>query len=180
MRRNKVATYLREEIQKYTKSVKLEIDFNLFTDRQIKNVIKYLRKGNIPKSQSATTVVARWLLKKYPMPHFRYSKYWAEWKDIPNGHPFFETLLGTASMAKLSADNYDIRYYETDIKHATAQNSCGSFKTYAYDKHLLKPIKDSMVQENFISGELDDFLTKLQNRTLGVVEVEFLDFADSY
>ena len=68
-----MATYLRQEIQQYTKSVKLEMDFNLFTDRQIKNIVKYLRNGNIPKTHSATTVVAKWLLKKYPMPHFRYS-----------------------------------------------------------------------------------------------------------
>ena len=175
-----MATYLREEIQRYTKTVKLELDFNRFSDRQIKNIIKYLRKGNVPRSNSATTVVAKWLLKKYPMPHFRYSKWWSDWKDIPNGHVFFKTLLGLASMAKINADVYDQRHLEADIESATAQKASGSFKTYSYDKHLLKQLKDSMVQENFISGELDEFLTKLQNRTLGIVEVEFLDFADSY
>ena len=175
-----MATYLRQEIQKYTKSVKLEIDFNLFTDRQIKNIIKYLRNGNIPKTHSATTVVAKWLLKKYPMPHFRFGNWWSSWRDIPNGHTFFETLQGIASLAKINSDAYDIRHIEHDLELASKQAPSGEIRAYTYDKHQMKQLKDAMVQKNFISGELDEFLTKLQNRTLGVMEVDFVDFADSY
>ena len=175
-----MATYLRQEIQQYTKSVKLEMDFNLFSDRQIKNIIKYLRNGNIPRTHSATTIVAKWLLKKYPMPHFRYGNWWTNWSDIPNGHPFFERLLGVASLAKINADAYNQKHIEADIEKATKQEPTGELRTYAYDKHYVKQLKEVMVQQNFISGELDEFLTKLQNRTLGVMEVDFVDFADSY
>ena len=70
-RRNKVATYIRKEIAKYAR-VSMKIDFNKFSDRQIKNIIKQLRNGAVSYGNSATATVAKWLLKKYPMPHFRY------------------------------------------------------------------------------------------------------------
>jgi hypothetical protein len=37
-----------------------------------------------------------------------------------------------------------------------------------------------MVTNNVIDGELKDFLDKMERRELGAIDVNFIDFADSY
>ena len=76
-----MATYLRQEVEQYTRSVIMEIDFNLFSDRQIKNIVKQVKNGSISTGRTMPSAVARWLIKKYPMPHFRFSRWYSSWKD---------------------------------------------------------------------------------------------------
>ena len=70
-----MATYLRQEISSYAKSITVEIDFNNFSDGQIKNMIKYIRRGHVSKGDSATSTIVRWVFKKYSMPHFLYGRW---------------------------------------------------------------------------------------------------------
>ena len=175
-----MATYLRQEVEQYTRSVIMEIDFNLFSDRQIKNIVKQVKNGSLSTGRTMPSAVARWLIKKYPMPHFRFSRWYSSWKDIPNGHAFFETLQNVAAIAKINADSYDIRHIETDLDTANKQEPSSDVRMYTYDKETVKVLKKAMQINNVVEGELKEFLDKLENKTLGVVAVKFQDFADSY
>lgn len=175
-----MATYLRQEVEQYTRSVTMEIDFNLFSDRQIKNIVKQVRNGSISQGRTMPSAVARWLIKKYPVPHFSFSRWYSSWKDIPNGHAFFETLKNIASVAKINADSYDISYIENDINTSNKQTSSSDIRMYTYDKETVKVLKNAMKINNVVEGELKEFLDKLENKTLGLVAVKFQEFADSY
>jgi len=175
-----VATYLRQEIEQYTRSVTMEIDFNLFSDRQIKNILKQVKNGSVSQGRTMPSAVARWLIKKYPIPHFNISRWYSSWKDIPDGHTFFETLKNVASVAKINADSYDINHIETDIVNANNQTTSTEMRMYTYDKETVKVLKKAMQINNVVEGELKEFLDKLENKTLGLVAVKFQEFADSY
>lgn len=175
-----MATYLRQEVEQYTRSVTMEIDFNLFSDRQIKNILKQVKNGSVSTGRTMPSAVARWIIKKYPMPHFRFSRWYSSWKDIPNGHAFFETLQNVAAIAKINADSYDIRHIETDLDTANKQEPSSDVRMYTYDKETVKILKKAMQINNVVEGELKEFLDKLENKTLGVIAVKFQDFANSY
>lgn len=175
-----MATYLRQEISNYTKSITVEIDFNKFSDGQIKNMIKYIRNGHVSKGDSATSTIVRCIFKKYSIPHFLYGRWWSDWKDIPNGHAFFETLKGVASVAKLTAGNYDLKRLEDDIANAEAQNSSGDMRMGSYEEPVIQQLKKSMTIKSEFSDEVKEFLEKLENRTLGVVPMDFYEVATRY
>lgn len=175
-----MATYLRQEISNYTKSITVEIDFNMFSDGQIKNMIKYIRNGHVSKGDSATSTVVRCIFKKYSIPHFLYGRWWSDWKHIPNGHSFFETLKGVASVAKLTADQYMSKRIDEDIANAEAQNSSGDMRMSSYEEPVIQQLKKSMTIKSEFSDEVKEFLEKLENRTLGVVPLDFYEIADRY
>lgn len=175
-----MATYLRQEVEQYTKSITMEIDFNLFSDRQIKNIVKQVKNGSVSQGRTMPSAVARWIIKKYSLPHFSISRWYSSWKDIPDGHTFFETLKNIASVAKINADSYDMRHIEADIVNANNQTTSTEMRMYTYDKETVKVLKKAMQINIAIDGEVKEFLDKLENKTLGVVAVKFQDFADSY
>lgn len=175
-----MATYLRQEISNYAKSITIEIDFNKFSDGQIKNMIKYIRNGHVSKGDSATSTIVRCIFKKYSMPHFLYGRWWSDWKNIPNGHSFFKTLKEVASVAKLTADQYDSKRIEEDIANAEAQNSSGDMRMGSYDKPVIQQLKKSMIIKSEFSDEVKEFLEKLENKTLGVMTMDFYQVATKY
>ena len=176
-----MATYIRQEIAKYAE-VTMKIDFNKFSDRQIKNIIKQLKNGAVSYGHSATATVAKWLVRKYPMPHFRYDSWCIRWNNLPNGHPFFEQVKQAASLAKLQPNlsSWEITRIDETIKNADDNTPSAEIRIYDYDKHTVKHLKKHMVIGNVIEGELKDFLGKMENRELGAIDVGFYDFADSY
>ena len=90
----------------YAKSITIDVDFNLFTDRQIKNIVKQLRIGCISRGNSMTAHIARWIKKQdtsnTPYAYFLYDTYEFKWRGLTNGHPFFDALKEAASMQKLA------------------------------------------------------------------------------
>jgi len=176
-----VATYLRKEIAQYAE-ISMTINFNMFSDRQIKNISKQMRNGAVSYGNCATSTVAQWLIKKYPMPHFRYDTYYIKWQDLPNGHPFFSKLKDAASLSKLESNlsTWEISSLDTAIKTADENTPSAEVRIYNFDKHNRKILKKYIKADVVIEGELKDFLDKMERRELGEVEVDFKDFADSY
>ena len=176
-----MATYIRNEIARYAE-VSMKINFNKFTDRQIKNIIRQLRNGAVSYGHSATTTIAKWLLRKYPMPHFRYDSWYIRWQDLPNGHPFFSKLKNVASLTKLQSDlsTWERENLDETIKVADENSPTNDVRAYKFDRHDVKQLKKIMKVDVVIDGELKDFLDKMERRELGVVDVNFYDFADSY
>lgn len=164
------------ELTNYAESIVMNIDFNKFTDRQIKNVVKQLRNGCISRGNSMTAHLARWIRKGHDFPHFVYDSYEFRWKNLPNGHPFFDALKQAASMAKLDPDasKWYIQTLDDTIKNAEEQKPNGSITSYRLGE-FKKIVKKSMKIEVELPKEVEDFLTGLQNRTLGVVPVQVYD-----
>ena len=176
-----MATYIRNEIAQYSE-ITMKINFNKFSDRQIKNILKQIRNGAISYGHSATTTVAKWLLGKYPMPHFRYDSYYIKWVDLPNGHPFFSKLRDAAALAKLGSDlsKWEVDNLDLAIKSADESKTTDEVRIYNFDKHNCKILKKYLKTDVVIDGELKDFLDKMERRELGAIEVNINDFADRY
>ena len=176
-----MATYLRNEIAQYAE-VSMKMNFNKFTDRQLKNILKQIRNGAVSYGNSATATIAKWLLKKYPMPHFRYDRWYIRWQDLPNGHPFYSKLKETLAVTKLKSDlsQWERTNIDDSILAAEENKPSDDVRAYHFDKHELKQLKKTMKLDIVIDGELKDFLDKMERRELGVVDVNFHDFADSY
>ena len=176
-----MATYIRNEIAQYSE-ITMKINFNKFSDRQIKNILKQIRNGAVSYGQSATSTMAKWLLIKYPMPHFRYNSYYIRWQDLPNGHPFFSKLKDVAALTKLGSglSEWEVNSLDTAIKSADENTPSDEVRIYNFEEHNRKILKKYFKTDVAIDGELKDFLDKMERRELGVVEVNFHDFADSY
>jgi hypothetical protein len=50
----------------------------------------------------------------------------------------------------------------------------------SYDEHAVKQIKESMIIKNELPNEVNTFIEKLQNKTLGIVPVDFYEVANRY
>ena len=77
-----MALNISNELTQYAESIVMNIDFNKFTDRQIKNVVKQLRTGCISRGNSMTAHLARWIRKGHDFPHFVYDSYEFKWKNL--------------------------------------------------------------------------------------------------
>jgi hypothetical protein len=173
MRRKEMSLNISNELTNYAESIVMNIDFNKFTDRQIKNVVKQLRTGCISRGNSMTAHLARWIRKGHDFPHFVYDSYEFRWRDIPNGHSFFTTIKEAASMLKLDAEqaSWTMQALDETIKAAEEQKPNGSMSSYRL-KDYKKIVKKAMKVDQELPKEVEDFLTGLQNRTLGVVPVK--------
>ena len=95
------------------------------------------------------------------------------WSRVP-------ALKEVASIAKLTADNYDSNRIAEDIINADAQKPSGDMRMGSYEEHAVKQIKESMIIKNELPDEVNTFIEKLQNKTLGVVPVDFYEVANRY
>ena len=164
------------ELTNYAESIVMNIDFNKFSERQIKNVIKQLRTGCISRGNSMTAHLARWIRKGHDFPHFVYDSYEFKWRNLPNGHPFFATIKEAASVLKLDPEttSWYMQSLDDAIKHAEEQTPNGSISSYRL-RDYKKIVRKAMKVNQELPKEVEDFLTGLQNRTLGVVPVKVYD-----
>ena len=172
-----MALNISNELTQYAENIVMNIDFNKFTDRQIKNVVKQLRTGCISRGNSMTAHLARWIRKGHDFPHFIYDTYEFRWKNLPNGHAFFTTLKEVSSLIKLSGTEngeWWIRTLDNMIENAEKQTPTGSVSAYRLGE-FKKQVKKVMKIEQELPKEVEDFLTGLQNRTLGVMPVKVYD-----
>jgi hypothetical protein len=60
------------------------------------------------------------------------------------------------------------------------QQKSGDMRMGSYDEHAVKQIKESMIIKNELPDEVNTFIEKLQNKTLGIVPVDFYEVANRY
>ena len=167
-----MALNISNELTQYAESIVMNIDFNKFTDRQIKNVVKQLRTGCISRGNSMTAHLARWIRKGHEFPHFVYDSYEFKWKNLPNGHPFFATVKQVASLLKIDPETtaWYVQALDDAIKHAEEQSPNGTISSYRLQDYK-KIVRKAMKVEQELPKDVEDFITGLQNRTLGVMPV---------
>ncbi len=171
-----MALKISNELTQYAESIVMNIDFNKFTDRQIKNVVKQIRTGCISGGNSMTAHLARWIRKGHDFPHFSYDSYTFRWTDIPNGHVFFNTIKEAASLVKLKPDlsEWDLQALDDTLKSAKEKKPRGTISAYRFGK-FKEMVKKAMQIDQELPKKVEDFLTGLQNRTLGVMPVKVYD-----
>lgn len=162
----------------YAKSITLDVDFNQFTDTQIRNIVKQIRTGCISRGTSMTSHLARWIRRQdtsgTPYSYFLYDTYDIKWRGIPNGHPFFEAIKQACSMLKISENNpsqWWLQALDENIKTADEQRPKGSISAYRLGEYK-KIVRKTMKIEQKLSLFMEDFLTKLEKRELGVMPIQ--------
>ena len=173
-----MALNISNELTQYAESIVMNIDFNKFTDRQIKNVVKQLRTGCISRGNSMTAHLARWIRKGHKFPHFVYDSYEFKWIDIPNGHAFFTTVKEAASMLKIDPETtaWYMTALDEMIKAAEEQKPTGSIGSYRLGNYK-KIVRKTMKLDQELPKEVEDFITGLQNRTIGVAPVNVYEIS---
>jgi hypothetical protein len=81
------------------KLVSKSLDMSKFTDKQLKNIGKYVKTLKIPNTNSATAKIAKGLVDYLKIPHFVANHRYIEWHHIPHSHPIFEKMVGAISVA---------------------------------------------------------------------------------
>jgi hypothetical protein len=182
MRRKEMPVIIPNALADYAKSITIDVDFNLFTDRQIKNVVKQIRTGCISRGNSMTAHLARWLRKQgaggLPYSYFLYDSYDFKWRDIPNGHPFFEAVKQAASMKKIAEtepSKWWLEALDEMFKIADEQKPRGSVSSYRLGE-FKKMVKKTMKIEQTLSPVMEDFISKLERKELGVVPIQVKEF----
>jgi hypothetical protein len=97
---------------------------------------------------------------------------------LRQGHAFFDTIKQAASMLKLDPElaEWSMRELNTAIQEAEEQKPNGSISSYRL-RDYKKVVKKSMQIDQELPKEVEDFLTGIQNRTLGVVPVSVYDIS---
>jgi hypothetical protein len=178
MRRKEMPVIIPSELANYAKSITLDVDFNLFTDRQIKNVVKQLRTGCISRGNSMTSHIARWIKKQdtsgIPYSYFLYDSYEFKWRGLPNGHPFFEAVKQAAAIKKISEtepSKWWMDALDDMFRIADEQKPKGSVSAYRLGE-FKKTVKKTMKIEQKLSPIMEEFISKLENKQLGVMPIQ--------
>jgi hypothetical protein len=72
-----------QSLLRVSNGVKLEIDMSKFTDKQLKNIGKYVNTLKLPNTNSATAKIAKGLVDYLKIPHFVANHRYIEWHHIP-------------------------------------------------------------------------------------------------
>lgn len=160
-----------ESLLRVSKALTLTMDISVLTDKQIKNIVKYVTNRAFPNGNSATATIARTVIKKYDLAHFKYDNYGVSWKGVPPDAPFFETAKRYASLAKLDPERSG--WYpsglETLIKNGEDKPSEGHASYYCVGDDMKKHVRKTFKLNVPLPEEAQAFLTKLTNREIGTL-----------
>ena len=94
---------------------------------------------------------------------------------LPICHPFFEAVKQACSMQKLNTDTSSSSWWvealDENIRKATEQEPRGSMSAYRLGE-FKKIVKKTMKIEQKLSSFMEDFLTRLEKREIGVMPIQ--------
>ena len=153
------------------KGLYIDMDMNKFTDRQIKNITKQIRKQSISHGNAATNHIAKFIIDKFKVPHFNVSSHHIQWSDIPQDHEFYEVGLGMVSVARLSDSHSS--WYKEQLDDAYVMLSTktvrGSVGLYYMDDAIKEKLKQVSTINLPLSNEVNEFLQQLENREINTL-----------
>jgi len=160
-----------ESLLRVSKSLTLMMDVSVLTDKQIKNIVKYVTNGALPNGNSATATIARTVIKKYKLAHFKYDNYGVSWFGIPPDVPFFDTIKKYASLAKLDPElkGWYANANDDLIRYGDQKPSEGSASYYCVGDDMKKHVRKEFKIRHTLPTEAQAFLTKLTNREIGTL-----------
>lgn len=157
--------------------VKLEIDMSKFSDKQLKNIGKYVKTLKIPNTNSATAKIAKGLVDYLKIPHFLTSGNHVEWHYIPHEHPIFEKLIGAISVALLMPEQhwwYSDRLKETK-RGIENKHKIGSINMWGdnIDEKVKKEIVSMATYKHEMTPQTEEMLENLLTRKVNTFEMYY-------
>lgn len=173
-----MGVHVPESLLRVSKSLKLEVQMNSLTDRQIKNIVKQVRAGFVPMwANSATAHIARHIVDKFELPCIKWSSYNIKLNNIPEDHPIFEAIINAGAISKLELTDdqraWHTSYLERDAEAATIKNGNYTVSPYHYSNTgrdmITQAGKKGVVTPD---SPVHEYLNKLMSREIKVVEME--------
>lgn len=157
--------------------VKLEIDMSKFSDKQLKNIGKYVKTLKIPNTNSATAKIAKGLVDYLRIPHFLTSGNHIEWHHIPHEHPIFEKIIGAISVALLMPEQhwwYSDRLRETQ-RAIENKHAIGSINMWGdnIDEKVKKEIVSMATYKHEMSPQTEEMLENILTRKVNTFEMNY-------
>jgi hypothetical protein len=157
--------------------VKLEVNMSKFTDKQLKNIGKYVKTLNIPNTTSATAKIAKGLVDFLQIPHFVTSSRHIEWHHIPHSHPIFERMIGAISVALLTPEQH--WYYSDrlkDTKRAIENKyAVGNISLWGdnIDDEVKKELASMATYKHEMTPQAEEMLENLLTRKVKTFEMYY-------
>lgn len=157
--------------------VKLEIDMSKFSDKQLKNIGKYVKTLKLPNTNSATAKIAKGLVDYLRIPHFLTNGNYIEWHHIPHEHPIFDKLIGAISVALLMPEQhwwYSDRLRETQ-RAIENKYAIGSINMWGdnIDEKVKKEIISMATYKHELSPQAEEMLENLLTRKVNTFEMNY-------
>jgi len=160
-----------------SKGVKLEVDMSKFSDKQLKNIGKYVKTLKLPNTNSATAKIAKGLVDYLKIPHFLTSGNHVEWHHIPHEHPIFEKIIGAISVALLMPEQH---WWYADRLKETKRNienkyAIGSINMWGdnIDEKVKKEIVSMATYKHEMSPQAEEMLENLLTRKVNTFEMYY-------
>lgn len=157
--------------------VKLEINLSKFTDKQLKNIGKYVKTLKIPNTNSATAKIAKGLVDYLKIPHFLSNGHYLEWHYIPHEHPVFEKMYGAISVALLMPDQH---WWHADRLRETKRaienkHTIGSINMWGdnIDEKVKKEIVSMATYKHEMTPQAEETLENLLTRKVSTFEMYY-------
>jgi hypothetical protein len=144
------------------------IEMDRFSDTQLKNIVKYVKTGNVPYGPSATAAVAEHIVNKFKVPHFRSNTWYLRWENVDD-QEFRDTVIAQATLQKLADSDYS-RSLDHVINSMNKKETSGEISLWYFSKDVRKVIKKSKVK-NEISDEVNDFLNRMLNHEIKTIDI---------
>ena len=166
-----------QSLLRVSNGVKLEIDMTKFTDKQLKNIGKYVNTLKLPNTNSATAKIAKGLVDYLKIPHFVANHRYIEWHHIPHSHPIFEKMVGAISVALIGPEQHwwtVDRMKETkraiEDKHSTGNlNMWGD----AIDENIQKELVIMATYKHEMSPQAKEMLDNILTRKVNTFEMYY-------
>ena len=159
--------------------VKVQVDMAKFSDKQLKNIARYVTNLSVPNSNVATAHVAQGIIDYLKVPYFKTSEDFVAWHYIPHTHPIFEKAYGAITVALLGADQQmhwwyadKLKYTKRDIENKATH---GSIHMYGdlIDEKVKKEIMDMTNYKHELSSEANEFIENILTRKIQFFDMDY-------
>ena len=159
--------------------VKVQVNMAKFSDKQLKNITKYVTNLSVPNTNVATAHVAQGIIDYLKVPHFTTRADFIGWHYIPHSHPIFEKMYGAVTVALLGADADNHWWYvdrlkmtKRDIENKTTH---GSIHMYGdlIDEKVKKEIWDMASYKHELSPEANEFIENILTRKIQFFDMDY-------
>lgn len=162
-----------------SRGVKVAIDMSKFSDRQLKNIAKYVKNLNVPSTNSATSHVAQGLISYLKVPYFKTREDWISWHHIPHEHPIFEAMHRAITVALLTPETNSGWWYAERLKDTKkaieGKHTIGQVYMYGelIEESVKKQISSMATYKHELSTEANEYLENILTRKVQYFDMEF-------
>ena len=146
----------------------LTMQMDRFTDKQLQNIVKYVKHGNVPYGASATSAVAEYIVNKFNVPHYRSNTWYLRWTNVDD-QDFRDSVIANATLLKLTDKNYSDGLDRT-IAQMEKKETDGEIQLWYFSADQRRALKKSRVKTE-LSNEVNDFLNQLTNREIKTIDI---------